>query len=157
MHIAYKEKTENNVSFLSHFFQVTKKMPKPMLAIVCQESLGKGTASDTSSHEHQTSTEPLAQRRNKQKAMRTSTSGALVTQWSWPNNPVAPGICHEGQETYWTSYFVVAGPRGTNILPGHFIKGCGYVSTHDCPLGHPMSSWKADETSSSEVHISSIP
>jgi len=57
-HIAYKETPENNVSFLlSCFLQGTKKMPKPTLPTVHQASLGKGTASDMSSHEPQTSAE----------------------------------------------------------------------------------------------------
>lgn len=57
MHIAYKEILEKNVSlFLRYFFpfQVTKKTPKSTLPTVLQESLGKETASDISSHEPQT-------------------------------------------------------------------------------------------------------
>lgn len=57
MYIAYKEILEKNVSlFLSYFFpfQVTKKTPKSTLPTVLQESLGKETANDISSHEPQT-------------------------------------------------------------------------------------------------------
>lgn len=29
------------------------------------------------------------------------------------------GRCHEGEETHWTSYFIVAMPSRTDVLPGH--------------------------------------
>lgn len=154
MRIAYKEIPESNVSFLlSCFLQVTKKITKPTLPTVCLCPLAKEQQAISSpmNLEHQLN------HWNRQRAMTTSISSALATQWSWPNNHVAPGSCCKGRETKWTSYVVVAGPSRTDVLPGHFMQGHRYVSTHDCLLAHPVSNRKADDTSRPVVHISSIP